>query len=193
MNRPTRHAGLGLAALTCLVLSGSLVPAAGQAGTTYRIRPSDVVVPPEAKLGEYQRTIRPFENWTLICDENIKARKKVCNVSQVIEDTSGKLAFSWSLAATQDGKPYMILRTAPNARSDGLVSLKFDGQAKPIDVHLNGCNDVVCVGMLPVGPVMRQQISQSATPAISYPTVDGQTITVTATLKGLTEALSPIK
>jgi hypothetical protein len=52
---------------------------------------------------------------------------------------------------------------------------------------------MVCVGMLPVGPVMRQQIVQKATPAISYPTVDGQTITVTATLKGLSEALAPIK
>ncbi|MER8447762.1 invasion associated locus B family protein [Mesorhizobium sp. M1066] len=183
----------GLVALTCLVLCGGLVPAAGQVASTYRIKPSDVVVPPEVKLGDYQRTIRPFDNWTLICDENLKARKKVCNVSQIIEDASGKMAFSWSLAATQDGKPYMILRTAPNARSDGLVSLKFDGQKQPIDVHLNGCNEMVCVGMLPVGPVMRRQISQNATPAISYSTVDGQTITVTATLKGLSEALSPLK
>ncbi|AZO44995.1 invasion associated locus B family protein [Mesorhizobium sp. M7D.F.Ca.US.005.01.1.1] len=183
----------GLVALTCLALCGGLVPAAGQVASPYRIKPSDVVVPPDVKLGEYQRTIRPFENWTLICDENLKARKKVCNVSQVIEDASGKMAFSWSLAATQDGKPYMILRTAPNAKSDGLVSLRFDGQAQPIDVHLNGCNEMVCVGMLPVGRVMRRQISQSATPAISYSTVDGQTITVAATLKGLSEALSPLK
>jgi hypothetical protein len=47
--------------------------------------------------------------------------------------------------------------------------------------------------MLPVGPVVRQQISQNATPTISYPTVDGKTITVTATLKGLSDALSPLK
>ncbi|OBQ73616.1 invasion associated locus B family protein [Mesorhizobium erdmanii] len=183
----------GLAALTCLALSGGLMPAAGQVASPYRIKPSDVVLPPGVKLGTYQRTIRPFENWTLICDENLKARKKVCNVSQVIEDGAGKMAFSWSLAATQDGKPYMILRTAPNARSDGAVSLKFDGRDQPVDVHLNGCNEMVCVGMLPVGPLMRQQIAQKATPAISYPTVDGQTVTVTATLKGLSEALAPIK
>lgn len=191
MSRQTRYAGL--AALTCLALCGGLVPAVGQVASPYRIKPSDVAVPPEVKLGEYQRTIRPFENWTLICDENLKARKKVCNVSQVIEDASGKMTFSWSLAATQDGKPYMILRTAPNARSDGLVSLKFDGRNQSVDVRLNGCNEMVCVGMLPVGPVMRQQISQNATPAISYSTVDGQTVTVTATLKGLSEALSPVK
>lgn len=191
--KPFGFPGFGMACLTCLALAGGLAPAAGQVASPYRIKPSEVVVPPDVKLGQYQRTIRPFENWTLICDENLKARKKVCNVSQVIEDGAGKMAFSWSLAATQDGKPYMILRTAPNARSDGLVSLKFDGRAEPIDVHLNGCNEMVCVGMLPVGPLMRQEIAQKATPAISYPTVDGQTITVTATLKGLSEALAPIK
>ncbi|TGQ64169.1 invasion associated locus B family protein [Mesorhizobium sp. M00.F.Ca.ET.186.01.1.1] len=182
---------------TCLAILACLAFVAGQAAaqvaSPYRIKPSDVAVPPEVKLGDYQRTIRPFGNWTLICDENLKARKKICNVSQIIEDGSGKMAFSWSLAATQDGKPYMILRTAPNARSDGLVSLKFDGRDQPIDVHLNGCNEAVCVGMLPVGPVMRQQISQNAAPSISYPTVDGQTITLTATLKGLSDALAPFK
>lgn len=181
--------------LICLALAGGLFLVAGPAAaqmTSYRIKPSDVAVPPEVKLGQYQRTIRPFENWTLICDENLKARKKICNVTQVIEDGAGKMTFSWSLAATEDGKPYMILRTAPDAKSDGLVSVKFDGR-DPIDVHLNGCNEMVCVGMLPVGPVMRQQIAQNTTPAISYPTVDGQTITVTATLKGLSEALAPIK
>ncbi|WP_214472123.1 invasion associated locus B family protein [Mesorhizobium sp. dw_380] len=183
----------GLVALTCLALCGGLVPAAGQVTSPYRIKPSDVVVPPDVKLGEYQRTIRPFQNWTLICDENLKARKKVCNVSQIIEDASGKMAFSWSLAATQDGKPYMILRTAPNAKSDSPVSVKFDGRDKAIDVPLNGCNDTVCVGMLPVGPVVRQKITQNATSAISYATVDGKTITVTATLKGLSDALSPVK
>lgn len=195
MDRRTGHAGLdaiAMAVLTCLALAGGPAPVAAQMAPPYRIKPSDVVVPPDVKLGQYQRTIRPFENWTPICDENLKARKKVCNISQVIEDRAGKMAFNWSLAATQDGKPYMIVRTAPNARSDGPVSLKFDGK-QPIDVHLDGCNEMVCVGMLPVGPLMRQQIAQKATPAISYATVDGQTITVTATLKGLSEALAPIK
>ena len=62
--------------------------AAGQepVASGYRIKPSDVALPPDAKLGEYQRTTRPFENWTLICDENLQARQKVCNVTQIIED-----------------------------------------------------------------------------------------------------------
>ncbi|MBB3456345.1 invasion protein IalB [Rhizobium sp. BK313] len=178
--------------MACLLLSSS--HAAGQEATPsgYRIKPSEVVVPPDLKLGDYQRTIRPFENWTLICDENLKVRQRVCNVTQIIENQAGQVAFSWSLAATKGGSPYMILRTAPVARSDGLVSLRFDGLKDPVQIKLDGCSTVVCVGMLPVGPMMREQISKNAAPTISYPTTDGNTISVTATLKGLSTAVKAI-
>jgi invasion protein IalB len=179
--------------MACFLLSGQ--HSAGQATTSseYRIKPSDVALPPNVKPGNYQRTNRPFENWTLICDENLQARQKVCNVTQTIEDPAGRLAFSWSLAATKDGKPYMILRTAPDAKDSGLISLKFQGRTEPVKVHLDGCNATVCVGMLPVGPVVREQISKGTTPEVSYETTGGKTITLTATLKGLSKAVEAIK
>ncbi|MDL2400928.1 invasion associated locus B family protein [Rhizobium mayense] len=184
---------LGVSAfMACLLLS---VPnAVGQEANAsgYRIRPSEVVLPPDAKLGDYQRTIRPFENWTLICDENLKVRQRVCNVTQIIENQAGQIAFSWSLAANKAGKPYMILRTAPVAKSNGLISLSFEGRKDPVQIKLDGCSQVVCVGMLPVGTIMREQISKSAAPTVSYPTTDGRTISVTATLKGLSAAVKAI-
>lgn len=168
--------------------------AAGQepAPPAYRIKPSEVVLPSNAKPGEYQRIIRPFENWTLICDENLGAREKVCNVTQIIEDQSGRMIFSWSLAATKDGKPYMIVRTAPYAKSDDPVSFKFEGRRDPVNIQIDGCNQAVCVGMLPVGPIMREQISKNATPTISYMTAEGKTVSVTAALKGLSTAVQTI-
>ena len=179
--------------MTFMLLSGPF--AAGQEAipSGYRIKPSDVAVPADAKLGEYQRTTRPFENWTLICDENLKARQRVCNVTQIIEDQAGQVAFSWSLAATKAGNPYMILRTPPVARSDAPVLLSFEGRKEPIKIQLEGCNQAVCIGMLPVGPIMREQISKDAASTISYPTTDGRTINVTATLKGLSKAVEAIK
>ncbi|MBM7043718.1 MULTISPECIES: invasion associated locus B family protein [Rhizobium] len=181
-----------VAFIACLLLFGPPAAAQEAASSDYRIKPSEVVVPPELKLGDYQRTIRPFENWTLICDENLKIRQRVCNVTQIIENQAGQVAFSWSLAANKKGSPYMILRTAPVARSDGLVSLRFEGRKEPIQVQLEGCSKAVCVGMLPVGPVLREQISKNAAPMISYLTTDGTTISVTATLKGLSTAVKAI-
>ncbi len=179
--------------MACMLLSGSIAAGQEVALPNYRIRPSEVVVPPELKAGDYQRIIRPFENWTLICDENLKSHQRVCNVTQIIENQAGQVAFSWSLAATKKGDPYMILRAAPVAKSDGRFSLKFEGRKEPILVQFNGCNNTVCVGMLPVGPAMREQISKNTAPTVSYPTTDGNTISVTANLKGLSTAVKAIK
>ncbi|MEX2693320.1 invasion associated locus B family protein [Rhizobium mongolense] len=188
-----KSAGSGSSAfIVCLLLFGR--PAAGQeaAASGYRIRPPEVALPDGVTLGQYQRMIRPFENWTLICDENLKARQRVCNVTQTIENQAGQLAFSWSLAATPEGKPYMILRTAPVARSDGVVSLKFEDRKEPVRVQLDGCNQTVCIGMLPVGPIMREQISKSSASTVSYSISDGRTVSVTATLRGLSKAVEAI-
>lgn len=183
-----------LISMACLCLAGGL-PAAGQGlvSSGYRIKPSDVHVPEDVPLGQYRRIIRPFDNWTLICDENLKVRQMVCNVSQVIEDGAGQVVFSWSLAATKDGKPYMILRVPPSANSGGKVSLQFQGRPNPVQVELEGCNQSACVGMVPVGPLLREQIDKGSAPDISYQGENGQKITVTAPLKGLTTAVKAIK
>lgn len=177
----------------CLILSGQHSAGQAPADPDYRIKPSDVALPPNAKLGSYRRIIQPFENWILICDENLQTRQKVCNVTQTIEDSAGRLAFSWSLAATKDGKPYMILRTAPDAKYTGPIALRFQGRADPVKVQLDGCNATVCVGMLPVGPAVREQISKSSTPEVSYETTSGKTVTLAATLKGLSKAVEAIR
>ncbi|WP_273795066.1 invasion associated locus B family protein [Brucella intermedia] len=183
--------------VTFVIVASILLPGATAFGQEdralgFRIRPSEVTVPEGIRPGQYQRIIRPFENWTLICDENLQKKERVCNVTQIIENQAGQMAFSWSLAATQDGNPYLILRTAPVAKADGSVSLKFDGRKEPVQVALDGCNQAVCVGMLPVGPIMREQIAKNTAPRVSYATTDGRTITVTATLKGLAKAVESI-
>ncbi|TIU06145.1 MAG: invasion associated locus B family protein, partial [Mesorhizobium sp.] len=103
-----RHAVAAVAfSMACLLLSGLRAVGQEAVPSAYRIKPSDVAVPPDVKLGQYQRTTRPFENWILICDENLQARKRVCNISQSFIDQSQAPVFSWSLAADEKGKPFM--------------------------------------------------------------------------------------
>ncbi|HTO39873.1 MAG TPA: invasion associated locus B family protein [Rhizomicrobium sp.] len=160
---------------------------------SYLIKPSEVMVPKGVQLGNYERVIRPFTNWTLICDENLEKREKVCNVTQIIEDRAGKTIFSWSLAATANGEPYMILRADAQAKSDGLITLQFDGERQPITARIDGCNRTVCVAMLPVGDTLRRQIANSTTPTVSYALRSGGSVTVRAPLKGLSAALAAIR
>lgn len=180
--------------LACLFLPGG-PPAAGQetASETYTVEPSDVVLPEGLAPGEYRRIIQPFENWTLICDENLKALQKVCNITQSIVDHEGRMAFSWSLAATETGKPMMILRIPAAAGQRERVSLLFPGRKTPVAVGLDGCNAAVCVGMVPVGPILREHIPNGTIPQVAYTTADGHTVTLNAPLKGLQEALQAIE
>ncbi|WP_245273400.1 invasion associated locus B family protein [Mesorhizobium sp. WSM3224] len=178
--------------MICLLLSGPRAVAQEQAPSAYRIKPSDVAVPPDVKLGEYQRTTRPFENWTLICDENLQARKKVCNISQSFVDQNQAQIFSWSLAADEKGKPFMILRTPSATGAGSKLSLKIAGRKQPLDVQLQGCNASVCVGYVPVGPMLREQIGKETTVQVSYSLPSGATVSLDAPFKGLKTALSAI-
>ncbi|MDX8531170.1 invasion associated locus B family protein [Mesorhizobium sp. VK25A] len=150
-------------------------------------------MPPDVKLGQYQRTTRPFENWTLICDENLQARKKVCNISQSFVDQSQAVVFSWSLAADEKGKPFMILRTPSATGAGSKLSLRFAGRKQAVDIPLQGCNASVCVGYMPVGPVLREQIGKETTAQVSYSLPSGATVSLDAPFKGLRTALSTIK
>ncbi|MDX3806376.1 MAG: invasion associated locus B family protein [Bosea sp. (in: a-proteobacteria)] len=158
----------------------------------FAIKPAEVALPGGVAFGDYRRVIQPFENWTLICDENLKARKKVCNISQTLVDQTGETVFSWSLAATQDGKPMLIMRVPPNIGAGKDIVLRFPGKPQ-LQVKTNGCDARVCMALMPIGPVLRERIEKGASPEVSYAGAQQGTVTLNPPLKGLSEALAAIK
>lgn len=174
--------------LVCLLITGSQAAAGG-----YKVKPSEVLVPQGVPIGKYRRIIHPFENWTLICDENLKTRRKVCNISQSFTDDSGLQVFSWSLAANADGKPFMILRAPAVIGAGSKISLRFTGMDRDVEVEVNACDTSVCIGYQPVGPMLRQQIVKETTTRVSYFVNPGEQISIDAPFKGLAAALSAIK
>jgi invasion protein IalB len=181
----------------CVIVGCGSILLAGAAAAAppaprYSVKPAEVAVPPGVPMGQYSRMIRPFENWTLICDENLKDRTKVCNITEVIVDEKGNTAFSWSLAATADGRPYFLLRAPATMKPDGKITVLLDGTATPNVVTLQGCNPTVCIGLLPITPAMKLVIAASQNARISYPTRQGGSVTVPAPLTGLDAALSAI-
>lgn len=173
--------------LVCLLITGSQAAAGG-----YQVKSSDVLVPQGVPMGKYRRIIQPFENWILICDENLKTRRKVCNISQTFTDDTGAQVFSWSLAANVDGKPFMILRAPAVIGAGSKISLKLAGLDRDVDVEVKACDASVCIGYQPVGPILRQQIGNETTARVSYMS-SGENISIDAPFKGLAAALSAIK
>lgn len=137
--------------------------------------------------------IRPFKNWTLICDLNTKIKIKTCNVLQEIVDRSGSTIFSWSLAATKEGDPLMIMRFPPNVV--GTAGLDM-GDGKPAaPVALKGCGPTICLAYLPLDQRLRTAIKNEAVVRISYGLkssgISGR-VSFQAPLAGLSQALAAI-
>src|SRR5882757_1793451 len=93
-------------ALALMAMSGTAFAVGWvQLPSTYTVKPSDVVIPDGEQLGQYRRVVQPFKNWILICDESLKSKRRVCNLTQSIVDQRGAPVFNWSFVATADGKP----------------------------------------------------------------------------------------
>lgn len=160
----------------------------------YSIKPSEVVLPEGVAPGQYRRIIQPFSNWTLICDENLKRKQRICNVTQTIVDERDTMAFSWSLAATAEGQPIMILRLPAEVGKGSPVTLSFAGRNGSVSAKTGDCDQNVCLILLPVGPVLREQINKQAAAQISYDVpaqTDGRVV-INTTFQGLPTALAAI-
>ncbi|MBL8577738.1 MAG: invasion associated locus B family protein [Mesorhizobium sp.] len=156
---------------------------------SYRVKPPDIAIPGGASLGEVRRTFQPFANWTLVCDENLKARTKICNVTQSFVDGAGATVFSWSLAATQAGNPAFILRAPSSIGPSGSILLKLS-KGPSIKVRVNGCDAQICVATISLGPRLRDEIRRGEPVVIEY--TAHEPIHLRAPLFGLEKAVAAI-
>ncbi|MET3648318.1 invasion associated locus B family protein [Phyllobacterium ifriqiyense] len=172
---------------------GASIPAGAQEAQVprYHLKPSDVSVPEGAELGKYRRSIQPFGNWDLICDEDLKAMKKVCNVTQTILDGESNFVFSWSLAADDKGNPAMIMRVPATVGEGKEITLAFPSRKEKVSMTVRGCTPTNCLAYLPVGPVLRQEISKGGAARISFKT-DATAVDLQLPLDGLGTALGAI-
>lgn len=157
------------------------------------VKPSDVAIPAGETLGEFRRMIQPFRNWTLICDESLKSRRRVCNITQTIVNGQGAVAFNWSLVATADGKPLMVMRVPAAIGAAQPIELAMGAKPDRIVAQTDHCDAGFCFATIAIGDMLRRHI-QAATPClVSYHLPEAGLITLEAPLDGLSGALSKLK
>lgn len=124
----------------------------------FKVAPSKVAPPPGVALGDFRRSFQPFENWTLICDEDLRLEMRICNIRQDIEIEGAGVIFSWAMAATDDGKERMVVNALGAIGEGGEIVLIFDdGTTYSARVQ---CTANACVTTVPVGPHIRRHIEQ---------------------------------
>lgn len=158
----------------------------------FRLKPPEMTIPAGAKPGSLRRILQPFEDWLLICDENLTARKRVCNATQTLTDRDGGMTFSWSLAATMSGRPAFIIRVPRSIAGDGYVVLSFSAKDNPIPVSLASCDKNVCIGFLPVTADVQERIDERSIVAIEIG-ANSPGVKLQAPLAGLSLAVKSIR
>ncbi|WP_074380991.1 invasion associated locus B family protein [Bartonella doshiae] len=191
-----RKRNIWIKILFALILLGKGEGFADEDKSVYTIHPPHLSIP-SGDPGETRRIIMQFYHWTLICDEKQKFKQGVkqsikqgiCNVTQTVRDEKDNTIFSWSLASTKNGQAVMLFRALPNADTNFPIRMFVEGIKKPVLIDYRQCNQMVCLGQSPVGPILSKQIEQGKEVRISYKLKEGKTFSFIVPFKGLSAAL----
>ena len=194
---PALAAPAGDGALGPFAMRGAVstddAPRAQFAAPAYRVHPPEGAPPPGEAPGDTRRMIQAFGTWTLICDENLRRHRRVCNASQSIVDGDGAFAFSWSLAATSAGAPIFVVRAPVGAWSARTVGLAF-GAAEETVIRLESCNASLCLGFLAVDEALRRAIAARAAVHVRYRRSEtAAPVAIATSLDGLAGAIASLK
>jgi len=163
---------------------------AGPTAPVFTVVPSKIQPPEGVALGDFRRLYHPFENWTLICDDNLRTGVRICNIRQEIAVSQAGTIFSWTMADTETGEARMIV-SAPAAIGDGgEILFRFhDGVTYSARVM---CNPQACTTLVPVGPRIRKHIEQGLNVEISFLAPPVGEVRFSAPMKGLAAALAAV-
>lgn len=154
----------------------------------FRVRPSSVTVPDGVPIGHYRRIIHPFENWTLVCDDNLFSKIRLCDIRQEVEIVGAGVIFSWALTASENGPPMMKLLGPAGIGVHGEIILTFsDGMTHR--VKMLSCNSSICLGHSPAGPKTQHHITAELPINISFNINELGNISFSVPMKGLKDAL----
>lgn len=148
---------------------------------------------PKDRTGGIKRSIAQFEDWFLICDELRVEKKVVCNVTQAVNDPTNTVVFSWTLATTQEGKPFMLLRTLPTADTKFGIQLIDSDNQELVKLAYAGCDAKICMAQMAINMLFSQQIDNGRVVQVVYKLNNGRVISMKLPLKGLKEAVESVQ
>lgn len=177
--------------LSLLVWAGVVAATPASPPEAYRIKPSEIQLPAGVALGQYRRIVQPFQNWVMICDENLMRLQKVCNVSQTIINSRGDTVFSWTMAAVSNGVPVMILRAPAMVGKGKDINLEFVGMGVG-QVKLDACDPKICMAIMQLTNGLKKAVNEGRDVKITYTDNSGRTVSFTAPLRGLADAVNSL-
>ncbi|UGY16322.1 invasion associated locus B family protein [Bradyrhizobium septentrionale] len=136
--------------------------------------------------GDYTRTIRPFLDWTQICDE-VRNVRRICYLETISRDDAALL--NWRIALTKDGRSMALIMLPRDSSAEVGVAVTFGGFtriAKPLI-----CDQALCVATFPADSALISLLVREDHATIVFERV-GKPIAMMASLRGLMSALTDL-
>jgi invasion protein IalB len=135
-------------------------------------------------VGDYTRTVRPFLDWTQICDA-VRGGRRICYL-ETIARQAGAPPIGWRVALTQDGRSMALVIMPADANPAAGATVEFGGLARTMKPLV--CDQSVCVGTFPVDGPMMSLLVREASASIRFER-GGKQQAITASLRGMGAAL----
>ncbi|MGN0852474.1 MAG: invasion associated locus B family protein [Kiritimatiellia bacterium] len=136
--------------------------------------------------GDYTRTVRPFLDWTQVCDA-LRGGRRICYLETVARAEGAQAG--WRIALTKDGRAMALLilpRDADAAAGATVIFGSLSRVAKPLV-----CDRAVCVATFPVDGPLLALLAREDRARIDFGR-GGQAASIPASLRGLGLALADL-
>ena len=136
-----------------------------------------------AQPGDYSRTVRPFGDWTQVCDD-VRGGRHLCYVETIARKDG--LSIGWRIARTRDGRSMALIILPRDASVENGVTVEFGEMSRTAKPLI--CDKTLCVATFPVdGPMLSLFARQTA--ATIYFRRSGNPVSIVAGLRGMSFAL----
>ncbi|SDF74978.1 Invasion protein IalB, involved in pathogenesis [Bradyrhizobium brasilense] len=134
-------------------------------------------------VGDYTRTVRPFLDWTQICDV-VRGGRPICYLETIARQDGAAVA--WRIALAKDGRSMSLVILPADASQTAGVTVGFGGMSRPVKPLV--CDRAVCVGTFPVDAAIISLLAREERATVSFER-EGKPITISASLRGMGLAL----
>ncbi|MCA6102145.1 invasion associated locus B family protein [Bradyrhizobium australafricanum] len=139
-----------------------------------------------AAAGDYTRTIRPFFDWTQVCDE-IRNARRICYLETISHGDAARL--NWRIALTKDGRSMALIMLPRDSSVEVGVTVSFGGFTRVVKPLI--CDQALCAATFPADAALISLLGREDRATIVFERV-GKPITIMASLRGLMLALTDL-
>lgn len=176
---------LGFVLVAAMWVSASAIAQTSLTSGAATTRLATVAEPNESiAAGDLVRVISYFGAWTLVCDNRLSTRRRVCAIEQNLAE--GDVSLSWRIGLTNDGKPALAIDVSKTV--DQMAGLTFRVGKFVTTIPFESCV-TTCRAVIPFDGFIQQGVLGSELVGFAF-TLAGNATAIVADMNGFKQVMA---